>query len=155
MIPNFKTALSVIILTALIGFAAFSVFTADAQDEEQTKVHRACINNRTGQIKILRAQRQTCDAAGEFPVFLSTVAEGALPAEPPIFEGDVQLVPGPAGPQGPIGPQGPSYPSMNALIFYEDISLNPSGGSEDVSFATYDILDTSYNGVSRFIQSDC
>lgn len=61
---------------------------------------------------------------------------------------------GPEGPQGPQGPEGPSYPTMNALIFYEDISLDPQGGSEDISLATYGVLDTSYNGVSRFIQPD-
>ena len=66
---------------------------------------------------------------------------------------------GPAGPAGPTGPTGPEGPqgepgikgvTKNALLFYQDISLN----ADDISFASYDAADTSNNGFERFITGD-
>ena len=62
---------------------------------------------------------------------------------------------GPSGEQGPIGETGPQGSMINALLFYEELTLEGSGASSpDISLATYSVSDTSYNGIERFISSD-
>ena len=52
------------------------------------------------------------------------------------------------------GPKGDTGSMINALLFYEDISLVPQNGTTpDISLCVYDAIDTSYNGVSRFIDN--
>lgn len=65
---------------------------------------------------------------------------------------------GPQGAQGPyglIGPQGDSGAShiTQALLFFSDLSLNPSGSVPDIVDASYNSSITIYNGVEKFVNT--
>ena len=63
---------------------------------------------------------------------------------------------GPQGPQGPyglVGPRGGGSEITQSLLFFDNVSLNPSGNQPDIVEVSYNSNITLYNGIEEFINS--
>ena len=70
------------------------------------------------------------------------------------FKGGTRGPRGKQGPRGIQGQQGPSGETLNALLFYNDISLNVSGSDPIFSDLSLNSSFTSDYGISRFLDGN-